>query len=162
MSTYYNILPECYADTLLIEMLLAGRPNHQMGIGQVNQILTTKFKNRPAVGIVDNDKRKPADFEQFELIEEVHNIQKRKHKEHPHALLVIAPAFEDWVFENSTAVSVDPAKFGFSDRKKFRNASKNQNVSNNQQMKQFLNTLIQKKAPGLMLLREWIETAAGL
>ena len=162
MNTYYNILPECYADTLLIEMLLSGRPNHQMGIGQVNRMLSTKFKNRPALGIVDNDKRKPSDFEQYELIEEIHDIQKRQHKEHSHTLLVITPAFEDWVFENSAAVSVDLAKFGFGDRKKFKKASKDQNVSHNQQMKQFLNTLIQKKAPGLMQLREWIEAALDL
>ena len=77
-------------------------------------------------------------------------------------MLVICPAFEDWVFGNAEIVKVDPAKYGFRTRKYFRDVCKTENASENQQLKQFFNTLKQKKAPGFIQLKTWICEGAGI
>jgi hypothetical protein len=156
-----QILPECYADTLLVEML-GFEPNHKSGIGEVINTLTESFKNRPAVGIIDNDKRKPNDFVNFALDKEDTGIQRRRKADTKHTLLVITPAFEDWVFENANAVGIDPANYGFRTRKSFRVACKTENASANPKLKQFLNTLKQKKSPGFKQLKTWICEGAGI
>jgi len=158
-----NILPECYADTLLVEILLGVKiRNHQLGIGAVKNALITKFKNTVAVGIIDNDKKKPTDFVEFAIAEENKGIQRRLKDDAKHTLLVISPAFEDWVFANADAIDVDPAKYGFHTRKYFRETCKRENASENLQLKQFLNTLKQKKAPGFVQLKTWVCEGAGM
>jgi len=88
-----QIIPECYADTLLIEILGFKRPSHQLGIGKVVGIFDKNFKNKFAVGIIDDDKVKPKDLDSFEIIESICNI-KRLFK-NKYCILVICPAFED-------------------------------------------------------------------
>ena len=114
-----------------------------------------------AVGIIDNDKKKPTDFTEFALDVEIFGIQRRLKADTRHTLLVINPAFEDWIFENAGAVNVDPSKYGFRTRKQFRDNCKSANASENKQLKQFLNTLKQKKAPGFVQLEDWIFKGLG-
>ena len=150
----HQILPECYADTLLVEMLGFERPNHKLGIGSALSTLDQKFKNRAAVAVIDNDKVKPKSFDQFQLTDEQHGIQIWTKPETRHAVLVVCPAFEDWVFENAEQVGVVPEKYGFRSRKFFRETCKRQDVAGNPNVKQFLNTLKQKNSPGLGWLRD--------
>lgn len=156
-----QILPECYADTLLVEML-GFEPNHKLGIGEVKNALAKIFKNSWAVGIVDNDKKKPTDFVEYNLVAEKDGIKRCEKANSKHTLLVISPAFEDWVFENANAVNVDPKNYGFQSRKHFRDNCKKVNANENRQLKQFLNTLKQKKAPGFLQLKSWICEGAGI
>ncbi len=158
-----HILPECYADTLLVEILLSTKVrNHRLGIGEVKNALTKNFKNRKAVGIVDNDKVKPTDFKEFQLGTELHGIQYRSKADTEHILLVINPAFEDWIFDNASTVGIDPAQYGFRTKKYFKEICKKENASENKQLKQFLNTLKQKQAPGFVQLKTWICEGAGI
>lgn len=158
----FNIIPECYADTLLVEMLGFMTPGHKLGIGEVKNTLTVKFKNSPAVGIIDNDKKKPSDFKEFELVEECEGLQRRLKANTKHTIIVITPAFENWVFQNAEKVEVDPQKYGFKSAKYFRSVCKRQDANQNQSLKQFINTLKQKNAPGLQQLRIWIADGAGI
>jgi hypothetical protein len=157
---HYQIIPECYADTLLVEMLGFDRPNHQLGIGKVIGMFEKGLKNRIAVGIIDDDKVKPKDFDKFQVEAERDGI-KRLIKD-KHSILVIKPVFEDWVFENAAAVEVEPSKFGFHSRKQFREACKKMDAKKNPQLRQFLNTLKQKQAPGFTQLKTWICEGAGI
>lgn len=153
----YHIIPECYADTLLIEMLGFMRPNHQLSIGSVLNTMEKKFQNQLAVGIVDDDKQKPSQFKFFREVAVQSGIRKVAKPESRHTIFVICPAFEVWVFDNARQVDIDPARFGFSSIKYFRNSCKSQSVHRNQAVKDFLNTLKQKNAPGFVQLRTWIE-----
>lgn len=52
------IIPECYADTNLVQTLLQTKgANHQKSCGQVTNELQKTFKDKFAVGIIDLDKR---------------------------------------------------------------------------------------------------------
>lgn len=157
---HYQVVPECFADTLLVEMLGFVRANHQLGIGKVTGIFADKLKNRQAVGVIDNDKLKPKILDTYEQTGEEHGII-RKSKGNHH-ILIINPGFEEWVMNNAAAVEVSPEKYGFKNRKDLQNACKRQDASKNQQLKNFLNTLHQKKAPGFVQLKTWICEAAGI
>jgi hypothetical protein len=155
---YYQVISECYADTVLVEMLGFEKPNHQLGIGKV--INDLKMKNWPAVGIIDDDKQKPKELDHFQVKDEKNGIKwLTKDKHH---VLVICPAFEAWVFKNAEEVNVDPEKYGFANSKVFQKASKSQQVNKDPKVKQFLNTLNQKGAPGFVQLRQWICEGAGI
>ena len=145
--SFYQVIPECYADTLLVEILGFKRPNHQLGIGKVLAMFKEKMKNRKAVGIIDDDKIKPRQLDQFSLKEEKDGIKLLTNGHH--AILIITPAFENWIYQNARQVDLDPAKFGFPGAKKFREVCKRQDAKDNQELKQFLNALKQKKAAGL-------------
>lgn len=157
---HFQIAPECYADTLLVEMLGFRRPNHQLGIGKVIGLFEKSLQKRQAVGIIDDDKLKPKDLDQFEIQDEQHGI--RRLVKGNHSVLIICPGFEKWVFENARLGGVDPSKYGFSNSKTFGNACKRMDVSQNQSVKQFLNTLNQKKVPGFVLLKKWICETVGI
>lgn len=155
-----HILPECYADTVLVEMLGFTKPTHKLGIGAVKNSLVKDFKKGFAVGIIDNDKKKPNDFNEFKLVEEKEGV--KKFIRGKHTILVICPAFEDWIYRNAEDKGVDPVNYGFRTRKYFRTMSKKVDASKNQDLKQFLNTLKQKEAPGFTQLKKWICEGAGI
>ncbi len=156
-----QIMPECYADTVLVEKLGFSGPNHQLSIGKVFSTLEDKsWKNRQVVGIVDDDKKKGNYLENFQPAGESEGI--KRYVRAKHTVLVISPEFEDWVFANANAVGVDPAKYGFSDRKTFQRACKRIDAGRDQKLLAFFNTLKQKKAPGFIQLQDWICEGAGI
>lgn len=158
--SHFQVMPECFADTLLVNMLGFTKANHQLGIGKVIAQFEKQLKNRPAVGIIDNDKVKPKALDSFDLAEEKEGI--RRLSKGRHSILVIHPALEAWVFDNAAAVEVSPARYGFNTRKDLQAACKKQDAARNQQLKNFLNTLMQKNAPGFVQLRAWICECAGI
>lgn len=158
---HYQVIPECYADTLLVEILGFKRPNHQLGIGNVLGLFKKKMKNRKAVGIIDDDKVKPRQLDQFKIKAEQDGIKWLTDDGH-HSILILSPAFENWIFRNASQVGLDPADYGFHSSKIFREACKRQDASQNQELKQFLNTLKQKKAAGFERLRSWICQCGGI
>jgi len=98
----------------------------------------------------------------FQFVEEQAGVKKLCSSDLPKTtILIISPAFEDWVFENARTVDVDPGKYGFRSSKDFQKACKRIDVNKDEQVKQLLNTLKQKKAPGFECLRAWIANAIG-
>ena len=156
MSNSYKIIPECHADTLLIEIIGFKKPNHQPGIGEVANIMDRKMATQKVVGVVDDDKRTPEYFKKFKEERIENNLSRRKHPDRNHYIIVVQPAFEDWVFNAADEVGIDPARYGFRSRKAFRNVSKSQNVDKNENVKQFLNAIKQKKDSPMNTIKKWI------
>ncbi len=151
-----NINPECYADTLLISLMGFERPHHKLGIGEVADEMKRMSVGRVAVGMVDDDNRIPDYFKAFET-ESLNNYFIFKYlPQQKRYLLVVTPAFERCMFNIAEALEVNPEKYGFKSEQQFRAITKNRNVHNNQNVKQFLNTLIQKKASPLQDVKTWI------
>jgi len=151
-----NIYTECWADSLLIEMLGFKKPNHQFGITEViKQLLKTKANK--ALGIIDDDKKKtsPA-FKEFVLVEEKESMRLLRYPSSNKYLILLKPAFEKWVFEQAAQKDIETTKYGFGNSKNFARSSKSMYVNENQQVKQFINTIHQKKAAGFMQLKQWI------
>ena len=96
-------MPECYADTLLIETLVppVKRYNHKHSCTQVErEMVRGKFRDRFAVGIIDKDTRSLKYLQNFKQIDLVaHSLILWRHKleERHHFIIQIIPALEQWV-----------------------------------------------------------------
>lgn len=160
---HYNVVPECYADTLLVELIGFTRPNHALN-SNLAKVLSTIKAAKPQqkiVGIIDEDGGRNYKFlKEFEPVSEQAGV--KLFQKGNHTILVISPVFEDWVFENARMAGVNPDKFGFKDKKYFRKCCKSIHASRDQQLKNFFNTLYQKRADGLMQLQLNIMEALGL
>ncbi len=163
MNHHYQVVPECYADTLLVEMLGFKRPNHALN-SNISHVLKTVNQSRPnqkVVGIIDSDRgRSEKMLDSFKLIQERHGI--KKYIRGNHTVLVICPVLESWIYENADKKEINPANYGFSKLKEFKNECKRQDVKHNERVKNFLGLLKQKKAPGFVQLKTWICEGAGI
>ena len=94
------IIPECYIDSCLIEVLLvADRDyvNHHKGNGKVALEMRDNFKDDFCVGIIDED-RKPLDYlKLFESKKETNFLRLWKHKEQHQYIIQVRPVIEKWV-----------------------------------------------------------------
>ncbi len=114
--TELSIVPECYADTKLAEILVQSKRkfNHQHGCGDVANQLKNRLKNFPALGIVDEDKNKgPVSkyFLEFNVLKEQNSLILKKHPERNHFLVIVCPEIENWLLYNAVSVNVSPLKF---------------------------------------------------
>ena len=69
MLNLMNFISECYVDTNMVKTLLdADKINHQHSCNNVANIFKSKLLNDFAVGIIDDDKKKPSVLNDFYLI----------------------------------------------------------------------------------------------
>jgi len=159
---HYNVVPECYADTVLVEILGFKRPNHVLNsnISMVIKTIREKQPNQLIVGIIDSDRGKSEKvLNGFELVEEQHDIKKFTREKH--TILIICPALEGWIFQNADLKGINPKDYGFHTPKYFRQVCKKISANKNTELKRFLNDLKQK-APGFIQLKTWICEGAGI
>jgi hypothetical protein len=94
------VIPECYVDSCLIEVLLfAGRDhiNHQKGNGNVANEMKGKFNGDFCIGIIDED-REPLDYlNEFQPVIESKYLKLWKHTEKNHYIIQIRPVIEKWI-----------------------------------------------------------------
>ena len=161
MSNARNILPECYADTLLVEILGFPKANHQFSIGQVFKTMDTKMSKQLAVGVTDKDKKIKSKYYTSFQEEKIENgIRRLKHPDRKHYIIEHLP-LESFLFKAAKGVTVDPSKYGFDSVKSLAKLTKKQNIDKNQQFKQFLNTLLQKNAPSFLTIKNWLTELVG-
>lgn len=157
MAHQYEIIPEDGAIRVLVQIL--GYPNpHNLGGGSsvVLPTIEKQFKNRFAIGLIDDDKRKPKAFDQYQtLIKEENNLQLRHKFQSQHFLIVLYPAVEDWLLENVRLTKIDFKNF--KTRQDLMRVTKNKDVAKDQTFKRFLNDLKQADAPGLVTMAAWIK-----
>ena len=152
----YSIIPECYGDTLLIKTIGYKSANHKHGIGEVNNTMKKYFVNKPAIGIIDNDKKSiPSDFNKFTEIERKHNLILKRESNSRHFLIVINPALEDWIESvgNSLGIKRPYPK----NRKEYRKVMKSFMVDKNPQITSYFNSIKQKNPPALRTMKKWID-----
>lgn len=109
--TELSIIPECYVDTKVAEILgeSSKKYNHQHGCGDVANEL--KNNDRIALGIIDEDKDKgPAAkyFSEFEVIRMENSLILKKHKSRKQYLILICPEIEKWLMTDAQKVSINP------------------------------------------------------
>lgn len=152
-----NLLPECYGDTLLVEMLGFKRPNHQTsGIGQVIKVMKERYSTRLAIGIIDADKKiTPSYYKEFHLAEEKNGLKLLKHQDRNHYLIMVAPALEGFILQAAEDVGIQQKPFD--NLKNLKRITKSIHVRQNQDFKNFLNRLRQKKAPGFITIQNWLK-----
>lgn len=113
-----HIVPECYIDTMLVQTLVPptskNRYNHQHGCFEVsNEMERYSLKDKFAVGVIDNDKRKSKYLNEFiEIDNSGGSIKLLKHKNKPQYFIQISPAIEAWMLEVCEQEKIDITGFG--------------------------------------------------
>ena len=113
-------MPECYADTLLIETLVPTKSgyNHKFGCFNVEaEMKHGKLKDKFAVGIIDKDKTIIGYLVEFEEIDKVEGsliLWRHKKREKHHFVIQICPALERWVLEVCDVENIDIHGLGLS------------------------------------------------
>lgn len=160
MSLFHSeILPECYADTLLVEILKYNKPTHCFGIGEVPRIMQNIRKKQLSIGVTDKDKPGTIPIYLMEFVPLTSNggLELQWHPDTKHFLIVVAPALEQWLLDTAEDLGVDAAKYGFKDLKALKRITKHENAGKNQNLKNFLNALKQKKGSPLQEMVKWID-----
>ena len=109
------IIPECFADTLLIETLVPTKRgyNHQRSCFKVEA--TMKGLNCFAVGIIDKDKKQIKYLDKFKIIDEVAGdliLWRHTEKQIHHWVIQICPALEKFLLKICETENIDTSGFG--------------------------------------------------
>ncbi len=108
-----HIVPECYIDTMLVQTLVPpeknSRYNHQHGCFAVsNEMELYGLKDKFAVGIIDNDKKKAKYLSKLIEIDNIENALKLyKHKKISQYFIEINPAMEVWILQVCEQEKID-------------------------------------------------------
>lgn len=110
-----SIIPECYADTLLIETLVPTKKgyNHQHNCFKVEA--TMKGLKSFALGIIDRDKKQIKYLEKFNVIDKVEGnliLWRHADKQIHHWIIQICPALEKWLLNVCEQENIDVTSFG--------------------------------------------------
>ena len=98
-----HIIPECYVDTNLVSTLLGGiGVNHQKCCNNVVALMKGRFKDDFAVGIIDNDKRRPQYLNECLVLARSEHLCLYKHPHKNHYIVTIDPAVEVFILSVAT------------------------------------------------------------
>lgn len=106
------VVPECYVDTNLMNVLVGKACNHKKGCTNVCKVLDEKLTDQFAIAVIDKDKKEPASVQNYELIAANPSIMVSKHRERPHYLIHICPAIEDFIIAAANELNVNLAEYG--------------------------------------------------
>jgi len=154
----HRIIPECYGDTVFIEVLGYKNPTRALNINEVLKSLASRKPNNKSIGIVDNDKKAQKFLGQYDLIEspkKLDTLSKIKLYTN-HLLIIIKPELEPFLRNCAQETNINPSDYGFCDIKLLENACKDFHTHKNDRLKNFLNTLKQKQHPAIVQIQNWI------
>ena len=100
MSSNSCIIPECYIDSCMVEVLLftdRDHVNHQKGNGNVVKEMKEKFQNDFCLGIIDEDREDLDYLGEFSLLMETKYLKLWKHNSKDHYLIQVRPVIEKWI-----------------------------------------------------------------
>jgi hypothetical protein len=159
-----SIMPECYADTLLIETLVPTKIgyNHQAGCFTVEREMKLgKFKDRFALGIIDNDKVQIKYLREFEVIDRVERsliLWRHQNKGKHHYIIQICPALEQWILDVCKEERINAGDFGIeSDLSALKRYTKSNNSGNDKYLMALFKEISSKnKNRNVEKLKSWI------
>lgn len=112
-----HIFPECFVDTNILKTLLqVDGVNHQYGCSRVMAGMETgRFADNFAVGIIDDDKRKTYNYQDFEELCRSGHLVLLKHKSKHHYLILVCKAAEDFLLTCAHELGVNMAEYDLPD-----------------------------------------------
>ncbi|MBC7495130.1 MAG: hypothetical protein H7221_09000 [Flavobacterium sp.] len=158
-----NIIPECYVDTKVAEILgqAKGKYNHQKGCGNVaNKMI--RLNNSECLGIIDEDLNKGAKaayFSEFNVVLQTESLILKIHKQRKHYLILIRPEIEKWLMNDANAIGINPSHKDYNlpaDLQGFKEVTKIKDIDKNEGFKNFVKKLIREEAPSITTLKHWI------
>jgi hypothetical protein len=157
MIDYPNLLAECNVNTVFVEMLGYKNPNHSPDISHISSTLIGGKLKGAIIGFIDDDKRKPSYFSEFDLFDKVNDASLLKHPDRSHYLVVFNPAMDGFIYNLSRYLNVDlphyklPGAF-----EPFMSMTKKEAIRRNSDFKNMLNTIIQKRPIEITKIKSWV------
>lgn len=109
----FHIIPECFVDTNLVSALLGGiGVNHQKSCNNVISLMKGKFRDDFAVGIIDDDKRKPQYLNECVLLAQSDHLRLLKHPQKDHYIIIVSPAAEAFIMSVAEVAGVSMTQYG--------------------------------------------------
>jgi hypothetical protein len=128
MSSNYCVIPECYIDSCLIEVLLVAdknHVNHQKGNGTVAKEMKETFENEFCIGIIDEDRRDLDYLSEFDLVKETESLKLWKNKTKHQYIIQVRPVVEEWILNICNNENIDLSEFSLPEElKQFKRESK--------------------------------------
>jgi len=160
MMVNLSIIPECFADTNLIETITNSHNcyNHQKSCGKVaitmkSPALTDSF----AVGIIDKDKKEISYLNEFEKVVSSEDLYLYKHPKKHHYIIQISPAIEKFVLKSAEEVGINLEDFGLPNEfEHLKKITKRITSRDNIQLRNLFFELKNKNASQIVLLSNWI------
>lgn len=106
------VVPECYVDTNLMNVLVGMACNHKKGCTNVCKVLDEKLTDQFAIAVIDRDKKEPASVQNYVLIAQNQFLMVSKHRARPHYLIHISPAIEEFIIAAAAELNVNLTDFG--------------------------------------------------
>ena len=129
------VVPECYADTNLMNILTGKKCNHQKGCATVCKTLDEKLKDQFAVAIIDKDKRQPMATQKYVEIGHTDSLIVCKHGDKPHYLILINPAIEGFVLQAVVELGINMSEYQLPDNiEDLKKVTKSQSVKESEQL----------------------------
>lgn len=170
MINITNVFPECYADTLLVELIMDRKyPHHCKGVPKVNhELKERKDANGVLIAVVDTDRDKYVEeYKHLVLFEEKVNkrnedeglaLKKLPNKEH--YVIFVHTKFETWIWKQADLAGINKVDFDLRSIEDLYSVSKHYNTNadspTGRNFKRFVNAVVQAAPPGVTLLKKWL------
>lgn len=160
MKVNYSIIPECYADTNLIETITnsVNSYNHQKGCNMVsNAMQSPKLNDSFALGVIDKDKREIKYLEVFEKVAQSRDLYLFKHPEKHHYIIQISPAIEKFILKSAQEAGINLKTFGIPNEfEQLKKITKRETSRNDSSLSHLFLELKNKNALQIVTLSKWI------
>lgn len=148
-----DIMPECFIDTNFIETILGDEVNHQRSCGAVINNMKSRFDDRFAIGIIDNDKRRVPYLDECHEVLKSQNFSLVKHNKKHHYIFLITPAIEKFILSNAKSENIIMEDFNLpSDFEALKVRTKKVGANKDETFKRLFKVL--KNTPEIRLLKE--------
>ena len=159
-----RVYPECFADTLLAEIVLQHKPAfHYRGISEVSKAMQ-RYGNtsHTIVGLLDGEKFKNEDtyLKSFIEIERRAGVVLLQIPDYTRYLIKLLPSFEDWILTTGALCGIMPENYKYSDIQRFKRDCKREDVHKNQEIRNMLKAIVRADPEPVKALREWLHKIA--
>lgn len=156
-SDYLCIIPECFADTNLVQTLLRVKSvNHQKSCGHVTNEMQKRFYDEFAVGVIDLDKKQSQYSEDSVVIASSEEFSVCKHPNSHHYLIKIHNVLEKFIINCAKEQGLDCSALGIPmEKEELMKFTKKQEAKRNPLLTKFFKQLSGSKE--MRLLKEVLE-----
>ncbi len=146
MNSYLGFtLTECYIDTMLIQLLLGNKVNHQHSCNNVINNMRNKFNDDFAIGIIDNDKQRVSYLDEFQEIGATRHLHFHSHPNGKHYIITIGlprKAIDSFVLDCASDINLSMSSLGLPKTlKDFTRIAKDEKIYTDRRIKQLLSAI---------------------
>jgi hypothetical protein len=155
------IIPECYIDSCLVEVLLVADKdyvNHHKGNGKVAKEMKENFDNDFCLGIIDEDKEQLDYLKEFEEKKVTDYLKLWKHRAKHHYIIQIRPVVERWILGICKDNQINLADFNLpTELKALLKITKSVSSRKEERLVKLFKQMKNKNCSPVIELKNWIE-----